>query len=234
MSRKTYIVDGVGSDIRAEVTSGGYLKVQTSPYPADDKRDLTFVYREFLTLNGDNTTSSMLVDGSVTPQRFYIEGLPGADIYISSLSFIVQGENIVLGNDFAGNGAALANGCKLLYEDRNGEIIIADSLKTNFDFIRLCQGNPAFNDGDSSGGTGPFIAPGIAGGGGGKGGSPAADAIIPVLNIKDVFGLPFGIKLEKGTTHKLILEVNDDITAGAVGANAAFNIIAFGVKKLPE
>ena len=234
MARKTYIVDGIGSDVSAEVTSGGYLKTQPSPYPATDARDLAFVYRQFLTLNGDNTTSSMLVDGSVTSQRFYIEGLPEVDIYISTLSFIIQGEGIELGNDFAGNGAALANGCRLLYEDNNGEIIIADSLKTNFDFIRLCQGNPAFNDGDSSSGAGPFIAPGIAGGGGGKGGSPAADAIIPVLNIKDVFGLPFGIKLNRGTTHKLILEVNDDITAGAVGASAAFNIIAFGIKKIPD
>jgi hypothetical protein len=125
-----------------------------------------------------------------------------------------------LGNDFAGNGAALTNGCRLYYEDKNGEVNIGTSLQTNFDFIRLCQGNPAFNNGDDSGG-------------GGKG-SSAADAIIPVLNISDIFGLPYGIKLQRATTHKLVLEVNDDITAGVLGANAAFNIIAYGFKRKPS
>jgi len=233
MSRKTYIVDGKGSGINAEVTPGGYLKTQSSPYPAQDDRDLTFVFRQFLTLNGDGTTNSMLVDGSTTSQRFYIQGEQNDDIYISSLSFLVQGAGIVLGDDFAGSGAALTNGCRLYYEDNNGEVDIATALQTNFDFIRLCQGQPAFNNGDTATATGPFIAPSIAGGGGGKGGT-AADAIIPILNIKDVFGLPFGIKLQRETNHKLVLEVNDNITAGAVGTDAAFNIIAYGFKKKPE
>lgn len=233
MSRTTNIVDGEGSGIKAKVNSGGYLRTEPSPYPADDTRDLTFVFRQFLTLNGDGTTNSMLVDGSTTSQLFYVEGEPEDDIYITSLSFLIQATGIVLGNDFAGSAAALTNGCRLYYEDKNGEVDIATSLQTNFDFIRLCQGQPAFNNGDTATATGPFIAPSVAGGGGGKG-SVAADAIIPVLNIRDIFGLPYGIKLQRATTHKLVLEVNDNITAGALGANAAFNIIAYGFKRKPD
>ena len=42
-----------------------------------------------------------------------------------------------------------------------------------------------------------FIAPSVAGGGGGGKGASAADAIIPVLNVKDVFGLTYGVKITK-------------------------------------
>lgn len=232
MAKPINITDGAGKSIKAIVDEGGYLRTQTSPYPAEDNRDLTFVFRQFLTLNGDGATNSMLVDGSTASQKFYIEGESEDDIYITSLSFLIQATGIVLGNDFAGNGAALTNGCRIYYEDKNGEVDIGTSLQTNFDFIRLCQGNPAFSDG--SGAIEPFIAPNVAGGGGGKGGGSAANAIIPVLNIRDIFGLPYGIKLQRATTHKLVLEVNDNITAGVLGANAAFNIIAYGFKRKPS
>ena len=233
MSRNSNIVDGGGSGLKARVTSGGYLNTQPSPYPAEDNRDLALVFREFLTLNGDGVTTSMLVDGSTNSQLFYIQGEPEDDIYVTSLSFIVQGSGIVLGNDFAGSGSPLANGCRIYYEDKNGEVNIATSLQTNFDFIRLCQGQPAFNNGDSSTATGPFIAPSIAGGGGGKGGGSAADAIIPVLNVKNVFGLPYGIKLQRATTNRLVIEINDDLTTG-LGTNPAFNVIVFGFKRKPD
>ena len=225
MSRDTRIVDGNGSGIHAKVDTGGYIRTQPSPYPAEDNRDLTFVFRQFLTLDGDGSTTSMLVDGSTSPQKFYIEGDAIDDIYITSLSFLIQASGIALGNDFAGSGAALARGCRLYYEDENGEVDIGTTLQTNFDFIRMCQGNPSFSDPT----LGPFIAPSVAGSGGGKGGS-AADAIIPILNIRDIFGLPYGIKLQKATTHKLVLEVNDDLSTG-LGTNAAFNIIAYGFKR---
>jgi hypothetical protein len=231
MAKPVNIIDGTGKGVNAAVDSGGYIRTQPSPYPADDNRDLTFVFREFLTLNNDGATTSMLVDGSTTAQKFFIEGESEDDIYVTSLSFLIQASGIVLGNDFAGSGAPLANGCRIYYEDKNGEVNIGTSLQTNFDFIRLCQGNPAFNNGDSSSGTGPFIAPGVAGSGGGKGGGSAADAIIPVLNIRDIFGLTYGLKLQAKTTHKLVIEINDNLSTG-LGANAAFNIIAYGFKRI--
>lgn len=229
MAKPVNITDGTGKGIKAVVTDGGYLRTQQSPYPANDNRDLTFVFRQFLTLNGDGTTTSMLVDGSTVAQKFFIEGEAEDDIYVTSLSFLIQAGGVVLGNDFAGSGSPLANGCRIYYEDKNGEVDIGTSLQTNFDFIRLCQGNPAFSDG--SGSIEPFIAPNVAGGGGGKGGGSAANAIIPVLNIRDIFGLPYGVKLQAKTTHKLVIEINDDLTTG-LGTNPAFNIIAYGFKRI--
>jgi len=204
------------------------LFVQPAPFPPDDNRDIQLIYRQFLTLNGDGTTSEMTVDGSTTSQLFYIQGEPDNDIYVTSLSIIIVGAGIVLGNDFAGSGAALTNGCRLYYEDNNGEVNIGTDLQTNFDFIRLCQGQPAFNNGDNSTGTGPFIAPSISGASG-KGATPA-DGILPILNFRDVFGFQYGLKLARNTNNRLVLEVNDNLTTG-LGANAAFNIIAYGFKR---
>lgn len=224
MSRKTSIQDGEGTGRNAVVDPGGYLYVQPAPFPPDDNRDIQLIYRQFLTLNGDGTTSDMLVDGSITPQIFTIPGKPNNDIYITSLSFVIAGDGLVLGNDFAGSGSPLTNGCRLYYEDSNGEVNIGTSLQTNFDFIRLCQGNPAFADPT----LGPFIADNIAGASG-KGSTPA-DGIIPVLNFRDVFGFQYGLKIARNTTHQLALEVNDNLTTG-LGLNAAFNIIAYGFER---
>ena len=224
MSRRTTIQDGEGTGKNAIVDPGGYLFVQPAPFPPDDNRDIQLIYRQFLTLNGDGTTSNMLVDGSITSQIFTIPGKPNNDIYITSLSFVIAGDGLVLGNDFAGSGSPLTNGCRLYYEDSNGEVNIGTSLQTNFDFIRLCQGNPAFADPT----LGPFIADNIAGASG-KGSTPA-DGILPVLNFRDVFGFQYGLKIARNTTNRLVLEVNDNLTTG-LGLNAAFNIIAYGFER---
>lgn len=221
MANKTTIND---DNRQAGIEDGGYLRVSPAPFPPDDDRDVQLIYREFLTLNGDGTTAAMLVDGSTTSQLFYIQGEPNNDIYITSLSIIIAGAGIALGNDFAGSGSPLTDGCRLYYEDNNGEVNIGTDLQTNFDFIRLCQGVPAFADPT----LGPFIASSIAGASG-KGSTPA-DGILPVLNFRDVFGFQYGLKIARNTNNRLVLEVNDNLTTG-LGANAAFNIIAYGFKR---
>jgi hypothetical protein len=140
MSRNSNIIDGEGTGSYLKVNEGGYVLTQSSGLPPKDDRDIQIVYRNFLTLNGDGTTTSMLVDGSTTPQLFYVEASPNNDIYITSLSIVIQGLNIDLGLDFAGLGSALTNGCRLYYEDKNGEVTIGNNLDTNFELVRLCQG----------------------------------------------------------------------------------------------
>jgi hypothetical protein len=225
MAVRSKIVSG---DNEAIVDDGGFLRVVVSGLPLNTTGNKQIIYRRFLTLDNDGSTVEMTVDGSTTPQRFTINAEPDKDIFITSLSIIIIGTGIALGNDFAGSGASLTNGCRLFYKDNvNGEVNIGTQLQTNFDFIRLCQGNPAFNDGAAGAATelGPFIAPSIAGSSG-KGGS-VADGIIPVLDVKSVFGLAFGIRLNADTKDELALEVNDNLSTG-LGANASFNIIAYG------
>jgi len=216
MSKNTYITDGGGSGRNAIVDEGGYLRVQSSFIPPDDDRDLKVVYRNFLTLDGDGTTNSMLVDGSTTSQLFFIQGEPNNDIYITTISFFIQADGLTLGNDFAGNGTLLTNGCRLYYEDKNGEINVGANLDSNFSFVRLCQGNAPFgND------TFAFIK------------NAGVPAIFPNLNFKKVFGFNQGLKLLSGTNNKLILEINDDLSTG-LGTNPAFNVLVFGFKIIKE
>ena len=212
MSIKVRIEDGDGSGNRAKVTEGGYIYVQDSNIPPLDDRDLQIIYRKNLTLNGDGTTTEMTVDGSTTPQLFTIEAIPEKDIYITSLSIFIEATGIALGLDFAGSAAALTNGCRLYYEDKNGEINIGTNLVTNFEFVRLCQGNVPFGDA-----TNAFIK------------TDGTPAIFPTLSFKKVFGFQSGLRLLRNTTDKLVLEVNDNLTPGTiVAADASFNIIANG------
>lgn len=206
------IEDGDGSGIKAKVNEGGYLFVQDSNLPPIDNRDLQLIYRKNLTLNDDGATTEMTVDGSTSSQLFYIQSVPEKDIFITSLSIYIQATGIALGQDFAGSGVDLTNGCRLYYEDENGEINIGTDLINNFSFVRLCQGNVPFGDNSTA-----FIK------------TDGVDAVFPTLNFKKVFGFQNGIKLLRGTTNKLVLEVNDDLVAGSiVAANAGFNIIANG------
>lgn len=228
MASISKISNGEGEKRLVGVESGGYVKVQQSEYPPNDDRDLQIIYRNFLTLNNDGTTTSMLVDGSTTSQLFYIQADPINDIYITSLSIIIQANGISLGQDFAGDGTGLVNGFRIYYEDKNGEINIGTDLTTNFDFIRLCQGNPAFGTDDGGANDTAFIIPGLTSGG--KGGKNAADGIIPVLDINTVFGFEYGLRLFKGTNNRLVFEVNDDLTTG-LGTDAGMNVIAYGFER---
>ena len=234
MSRNSNIIDGEGTGSYLKVNEGGYVLTQSSGLPPKDDRDIQIVYRNFLTLNGDGTTTSMLVDGSTTPQLFYVEASPNNDIYITSLSIVIQGLNINLGIDFAGLGSALTNGCRLYYEDKNGEVTIGNNLDTNFELVRLCQGNPSFgNNGDA------FKIPNLApDGGGGKGGVKTSDGYIPVLDFPEVFGFNYGLRLQRGTTNRLIFEINDDLRITADGGplpdDAGFNIIVYGFERKPN
>lgn len=220
MAVRSKIVFG---DNEAIVDDGGFLRVVVSGLPLNTTGNKQIIYRKFLTLDNDGSTVEMTVDGSTTPQRFTINAEPDKDIFITSLSFQILGTGITLGEDFAGSGSPLTNGCRLFYKDNvNGEVNIGTQLQNNFDFIRLCQGNPAFADPT----LGPFIAPSITSSGGGKGGN-VADGIIPVLDVKSVFGLAFGIRLNADTKDELVLEVNDNLSTG-LGVGASFNIIAYG------
>ena len=210
MSIKTNIEDGAGNGYLAKVSPEGFLFTQEAPYPPSSEETKITVYREFLTLNNDGTTTDMRVDGSTTSQIFYINAEPDFDIYITTVSFLIADAGASL-NEFGGI-TALANGCRFYYEDNNGEINIGTSLTSNFEFVRLCQGNPAFGGGNSA-----FLANNVVG---------PSEAFIPVFDFRN-FGFKWGLKLAASSQNRLVLEINDDVTS-----IDGFNAVAYGFRRI--
>lgn len=155
----------------------------------------------------------MLVDGSVTPVDFFVEAPQDQDLYVTRISFIVVDQNMSLNN--FGNIPALTNGVRLFYIDELGEVDIADALQTNFDIVRLCSGLPSFGDGTTA-----FIANNV---------DFISEGIIPILDLKDTFGFRWGLEFRNGSTQKLILRIQDDIT----GIDA-MNVIVYGFLRLED
>lgn len=158
-------------------------------------------------------SEDMQAVGSLTDIKDYSISAPSdSDRYIHTINFIIADAGAAL-NDF-GNLPALTNGVEIVYEDAKlGDVVISSSLKSNFDFVRLCNGNPSFGDG-----TAAFRASNVVG---------SSEAFIPSLNVKEVFGTPWGIKLSRNTNLKLKIRIKDDTT----GVDQ-FDAIAYGYDRL--
>lgn len=210
MAFKTTIVDGYGTGNSVKVSEQGFLFTQEAPYPPAGEDTIMTIYRQFLTLDNDGVTNDMRVNGSVTKKIFRVNAEPGFDIYITSLSFLIADANALLAQ--FGALTALTNGCRLYYENSDGEINIGTQLRSNFDIVRLCLGNPAFGTG-----TEAFRGTNVVG---------ASEAFIPVLDFR-TFGFKWGLRLLNGTENRLEFEINDNLSAGL----DALNIIAYGFRR---
>jgi hypothetical protein len=204
---KTFIADGKGTNRRVMVDDQNGLLVTTNPCPPLIPQK-NRIFRQYLTTDGTATgTSDMqVVASAVAPITYYVPASTTADRYITAVSFEIADASSAL--NLFGNIAALTNGCNFEYEKENEVVVIHSTLKTNWNFIRMCLGNPAFGTG-----TAAFIASNVAG---------ASEGIIPVFNFLSVLP-PYGLKLDRGTSQRLILRVNDDTT----GVDS-FDAIAYG------
>ena len=190
------------------ILSDGSLPVTQNTFPVLTKQDETLIFRAAMTTSAG--ASDMKVDGSSTNVQFSINADVNDDIYITSLSFVISDASATF-NKF-GNLTALTNGCEFFYETTEGKVVIHDALKSNFDFVRLCNGNPPFGDGASA-----FRAGNVSGN---------SEAYLPVFDTR-VFGFPWGIRLRAGTEQKIVLTIKDDCT----GVDQ-FDAVAYGFRRL--
>lgn len=201
-------VIGGGGGKTARVTNENSLSTEDTGLPPQTPVGRGQVFRQFLTATGASGGSSDLrVDGSTTPVEFWVAADSTYDLYLQNISFVIADASAVL-NKF-GNLTALSTGCDFEYFADGGTTTIASALQSNFDFVRLCLGSPSFGDG-----TAAFRAGNVQG---------TSEGYIPVLNLKEVFGLSWGVRLRPGTSDKLLIRINDDVT----GVDA-FNAIAYG------
>ena len=207
MSLKTRILDGLGRGTEARVEDQALL---VSPYtcpPLIPQKNR--IFRQYMTDDGLVTGSEdMRVNAALaTPIQFWIPAHDDDDRYITAISFVIEDAGATL-REFGALAAALANGCRLFYDSLEVEVEIHDALQSNFDFVRLCLGRPAFGDAANT-----FRAPNVI---------ALSEAYMPVLYLKDMMP-PYGVKLDRGTTQRLVLEVRDDTRAVD-----GFNAICYG------
>lgn len=190
------------------------LVTVSEPHPPFGKSK-TYLFRQFMTTDGTSSgTSSMKVAGTLAaPIKFYIPAGKNDDRYITTVSFLIAGAGATL-SEFS-TIAALTNGCKLYYERERGEKVIHEALKTNFDFVRLCIGTPAFGDAATA-----FRASNVV---------ATSDAYIPVLYLSQIIP-PYGIKLDAGSNQRLVFEIRDDTTSASIDA---FDAICYGFDREP-
>ena len=210
---KAHIIDGTGTKRQVMVDDQNSLVVSmTACPPMIEQKNRIFV--QYLTSTGLSTGSNVMavVGAAATPIEFWVAAHPQNDRYITKVSFIIAGAAATL-KEF-GTIAALANGCDFVYHRGSGEeVYIHHALKTNWDFIRMCCGVPAFGTGADT-----FIGTNVSG---------VLEGVIPVFEFLSILP-PYGLKLDAGSEQKLILRVNDDISTVD-----QFDAIAYGFERLP-
>lgn len=201
------ISNGDGDKTTAGVTKDKELCTIPASYPPLTQQKVRPL-RQYLTTDGTPAgTNDMGVDGSVTNVDYYISADGDSDRYITTINFIVGYGTSGQPNQWA-DGAALTNGCRLFYESSRGEQDIHDGIKTNQDFFRLSfspiptawevRHVNANND------FGYFITMDLT-----------------------KLGLPFGIKLDRGTNQRLIMRIQDN-----AGTDAdSFDAIVYGFER---
>ena len=198
------LFDGRGNKKAAAVSADQELFVISAAHPPMEPQKVE-PFRRYLTTTGlPSGSNDMGIDGSVTNVDFYIEASATDDRYITALNFIVGYGTSGSPYQWA-DGTALTNGCRLFYSSQRNIVDIHDGIKTNQDFFRLAfaqigtawevRGINALND------YGYFISMDLT-----------------------RLGLPYGIKLDTGTSQRLTMRIRDNAGLAA----DSLNCIAYG------
>jgi len=214
MSIPSQIIDGYGRKNKAKVNGEGELSVVVHPHPPEDEQITTLPFRQYFTSDGTITGSNdWTIDGSTSSQDFYINATPDYEIYINQISVLIGDGGSPNLNGY-GALSALTNGVEWVYfNQQEGEYQLHDGVKSNLEFIRLGAKTGAIGDSTTA-----YLAD-VSGGGTEK-------SYLPLIDISETFGKPWGIRLRKGSTDKLIFRIRDNLT-GLITHNA----IAYGIRQ---
>lgn len=206
---KSQIVDGYGTGTKLKLEDEGQIGVVVHPHPPKAEESASIPFRSYFLQDGTGT-NDMRVDGSTTNVEFSILSDTTKDTYIKTLAIVIADQNATL-NQF-GNIGALTNGVEFNWITQDlGSVQIHEGLKSNFEFVRLAVGQPAFGNTTNS-----FRAGNVAGN---------SEGYIPTIDLSITFGLPWGVRLRQATTDRLTFKVRDNVT----GVDA-FNIIGYGIQ----
>lgn len=192
---KTTIHD-LGRSYSMKVEEDGAINAYIIPRPPLESEQQALPFASYMKLNGTGATA-MNVNGSVTPQDFYIKA-EDYDIYVNTIVFEIADAGASL--EKFGALTALTNGLEFYYFNQaQGKYSIESGLKSNFDMIRLANFSPAYGTANEA-----FKLTNVVG---------ASEAYVGVIDLEDIFGLQWGLQLRANTTDRIGFIVNDNITA---------------------
>ena len=194
MPLKTSIIDQrQGNALTIE--NNGATNVYVIPRPPISLGEQALPFSEYLKVKGTGT-QSFVINGAVTEQDFHVAAR-GYDVYVNTIVFEIADAGATLAQ--FGAFAALVNGLDFYYFNQTqGKYVIESGLKTNYDFIKLANFTPAFGTAANSFQLTNAIS--------------AAEAYVGVIDLEDVFGLQWGLKIRANTTDRVGFTVKDNIT----------------------
>lgn len=195
----TRIIGSTGNQLR--VNGEGEITATIHTHPPIEEELTSLPFRAYF--RNSSASNDMRVNGATTNVQFYITADANYDYYIKTISIKLADAGAVL--DKFGNITALTNGVEFKWTSQKiGDLIIHEGIKNNIEFFRLSSQNPVITD--------------LSGAG--------ADSIIVDVDLSRLFGMPYGIRLVKGSTDKISFTVKDNLSAGL----DEFNIIGYGIK----
>lgn len=207
------VVNGRGNTNHNQfINPYGEASVLVAGHPPEKETVQLAPYTEDFTLNGDGVTTSMLVDGSTTPQAFEIK-TGSRDRLVESLYIELTSTNQLLRN-FGDIASALSVGVQLIWETQELGSRVVDTFRRGTDFTRKQKNQ-------FGSGTAAFIVPNAI--------ANNRDSIIPHIHIEDAWGFSYGFRLRGGTEDRVCLLINDNLT----GAGDSFTAQATG-REWPE
>jgi hypothetical protein len=198
----TRIIGSSGQQLK--VNGEGEIGVVVHTHPPIKESRVSLPFRDYFKNAGSN---DMKVSGTLAaPVEFSIDADANFDYYIKTLSVKLADAGATF-DDFGNLSGALTNGVEFYWQSVTlGKLVIHDGIKDNLEFYRLSTNQVANNS---------IID--LSGGG--------ADAVVVSVDLVSLFGNPWGVRLQKDTTDKLVFSVRDNVS----GVDE-FNIIGYGTK----
>jgi hypothetical protein len=211
MSIKTQIVGVDGKTLK--VNGEGELSVVIHQHPPINEEIYSIPFRQYFTTDGLKSGSNdMAVNGATNYVDFYITASSEYDIYIKYITVEIGDGGSPSLNKF-GSLNALTNGVAFYWDTQVEPLYeLHEGIKTNKEFIRIASDTGAIGTGVDA-----YLAD-VSGGGTEK-------SYLPNMDMKELYGLNWGLQLRKGTLDKIIFRVQDDLTG-----LTTFNAIATGTR----
>ena len=207
------IIDASGSGKSLRINGEGEISVVIHQHPPVDEDITALPFRQYFTDDGMSSGSNdMTVNGSVNYVDYYISANSNYDIYIKYITVEIGDGGTPALNKF-GALTALSNGVAFYWDTQTEPLYeLHEGIKTNKDFIRIASDTGAIGTG-----TDAYLAD-VSGGGSEK-------SYLPNMDMTEVYGLPWGLRLKKNTNDRLIFRVQDNLTG-----LSTFNAIATGTR----